>query len=185
MIAYLWLTPAQTEEIGRHALMESPYEACGIIAGVDKQVKRIIPVPNVATDPNNHYELDQKILVKTMFELEAENLSLLGFYHSHPNGHPIPSPTDIKQATYPDAIYLIAGLAGNTPRLAAWQIRSREVNSVDLHISVQPPDNIIESTPLSRAQKVAIILSAVLALIFMLVLSLSLLPPAPILTPTP
>jgi len=37
---------------------------------------------------------------------------MVGFYHSHPAGAIYPSRTDIVEATYPDAIYLIVSSAG-------------------------------------------------------------------------
>ena len=37
-----------------------------------------------------------------------------------PAGDPIPSPTDVALATYPDTAYLIVGLGRDAPRLAAW-----------------------------------------------------------------
>src|SRR5262249_4078523 len=94
-----------------------------------------------------------------------------------PNGEPIPSPTDIREAAYPDAVYVIVGLCGVEASLLAWQIRDGRVESVE--ICTETPTELYQDVTLSRAQKFAIILSAVLALIFLLLLSLSLLPPAP------
>ena len=39
-------------------------------------------------------------------------LDLLGFYHSHPHSVPVPSPTDLAESTYPDALQIIVGLSG-------------------------------------------------------------------------
>jgi [CysO sulfur-carrier protein]-S-L-cysteine hydrolase len=180
----LWLTPPQAEQIAKHAITEAPREACGIVAGVQHQARRIIPIPNSAAQPETHFELDHAAFVKALFEIESAGLTLLGFYHSHPKGNPIPSTTDITQANYPDAAYIIVGLGQKTPQIAAWQIRKSQVSRLGLHISFDRP--LADTTDdLSKAQKTAIILSAVLALILMLILSISLLPPAPILTPTP
>jgi proteasome lid subunit RPN8/RPN11 len=175
----LWLTNAQSESIVQHALRDTPHEACGILAGSRERVERIIPVANVAPDPQHHFRLDDQALANWLFTLPREGLSIVGFYHSHPNGHPIPSQTDIQQAAYPDLMWLIVGLKGGQPRLAAWHIHMGEVMPVDIHIGNQPPEMDNRQT-LSPAQKVAIVLSMLIAFIFMLVLSLSLLPPAPI-----
>jgi hypothetical protein len=94
-------------------------------------------------------------------------------------GEPIPSPADVKQATYPDTPYLIVGLKGGSAKLAAWTMRYGQVTPVTLHIGDEPPP----TEPLSSAQKIAILASAGIALILMIVIALSLLPPAPVIPP--
>jgi len=180
----LWLTPAQADSIGRHALDERPQEACGLIAGIGEQAHEIIPMANVADEPQHQFRLDDEQFTKTMFDLERAGLSLIGIYHSHPSGDPIPSQIDIREAAYPDTAYVIVGLRDSGARLAAWDIRILEVNPVELYVGINPPPP--QDPPLSRAEKTAIIVAAVVAFIFMLILSLSLLPPAPIImTPVP
>jgi proteasome lid subunit RPN8/RPN11 len=173
----LWLTDEQAQAIVRHVLAEVPREACGLIAGRNNRVERIIPAANAASDPQHFYEIDHRALVQAMFEIERSGLTLIGIYHSHPNGDPIPSQTDIAQAAYPDAVYLIVGLRGAEPRLSAWRIRRHEVEPVTLHIGTTPPE--AGHDQLSKSQKAAILISVIVAFVFMIVLSLSLLPPAP------
>jgi proteasome lid subunit RPN8/RPN11 len=172
----LWLTPQQARQIAGHARQDAPREACGVIAGRDDRAIEIIPVTNTAEDPEHAYTLDPAALTKAMMSLQTAGLGIIGFYHSHPAGDPVPSGIDIALATYPDTAYLIVGLKGE-PRLAAWQMRYGDVQRLPLTIGDAPPAEREE--PLSPAQKVAIIVSALLALVVMLVWSLSLLPPAP------
>jgi [CysO sulfur-carrier protein]-S-L-cysteine hydrolase len=173
----LWMTPIQAEIIARQALDHRLQEVCGIIAGIGEQAQRIIPLENAASDPVHFFQLDERSFTQAMFDIERAGLSLIGIYHSHPNGDPIPSQTDIQQANYPETAYLIVGLRNGEPRLAAWQIRPGEVDRIELHVSTESPPS--EQT-LSKAEKTAIILAALIAFAFMLILSLSLLPPAPI-----
>ena len=180
----LWLTPALAEQIARYALDLRLEEVCGVIAGIGEQARQVIPIKNVAVDPQHHFRLDERAFTQAIFDMERAGLSFIGIYHSHPHGDPIPSQTDIQQANYPDTVYLIVGLRHGEPRLAGWQIRAGEVNRIDVHISTQAP--LPQQQPLSRAEKTAIILAALIAFAFMLILSLSLLPPAPIIvTPLP
>lgn len=172
----LYLTRTDAENIAQHARRDAPREACGLLAGERNVVKRVITLPNAAPDPETHYLIDPAAYIKAMAELDAQGLSLVGFYHSHPKGDPIPSPTDIREAAYPDAVYVIVGLPTESAQLSAWRIRYGQVESVEICT-----DTPTEAEPsLSRAQKFAIILSAVIAVLFMLLLSLSLLPPAPV-----
>jgi proteasome lid subunit RPN8/RPN11 len=177
---WLWLTHAQASAILDHARAEAPREACGLVAGVSEagmyKAVEIIPVANTAPDPQRLYQMDERELARQITRLNARGLSLVGLYHSHPAGDPIPSPVDVAQATYPDTAYLIAGLKHG--ELAAWEIRYGQVRPVDLHIGSQPPPQTGER--LSRAQQTAIIAAALLAFTLLIVISLSLLPPAPI-----
>jgi proteasome lid subunit RPN8/RPN11 len=176
----LWLTDAQAGAILAHARAEAPREACGLVAGVPERgvyrAVEIIPVANNASDPLHLYQMDERELARQITSLNARGLTLVGLYHSHPAGDPIPSPVDIAQAAYPDTAYLIVGLKRG--ELAAWTIRFGQVRSVDLHIGNQPPAQT--NAPLSRAQQTAIIAAALLAFVLLIVISLSLLPPAPV-----
>lgn len=173
----LWLTPEQAREIGSYALEAAPHEACGIIGGTGRQAQRIIPTANVATNPTEYYEIDPRALVAAMMQLRTANLDLIGFYHSHPQGAPVPSRSDIALATYPDMAYLIVGLNSGEPELAAWRLKHGDADSLPLHIANEPPP--YDSGTLSRAQIAAILLSAILAVAAFLAISVSLLPPAP------
>jgi desampylase len=171
----LWLTEIQARAIVNHALTESPREACGILAGTQDRVIEILPVANIAVDPHSTYYMDERQFTYTLLTLEARGLSLLGFYHSHPTGDPIPSHIDVRHASYPNTPYMIVGLRGQ-PRIAAWRINYGQVTPVPLYVGWNPP----QPEPLmTTAQKVAIMLSALIAVALMIMLSLSLLPPAP------
>jgi proteasome lid subunit RPN8/RPN11 len=174
----LWLTPEQARTISKHAHETFPLEACGVIGGIGERAHQIVAIPNTADDPRHHFCLDEKKFIETLFGFERNGLTLIGIYHSHPNGDPIPSPIDIQQAAYPDTAYLIVGLRQGEPALAAWSMRGSAVNRAELTIGIEPPET--QDTALSHTQKMAIILAAVIAFLFMLLLSLSLLPPAPI-----
>lgn len=174
----LWLTEAQAQQIVEHALHESPREACGIIIGTGVQAQLIIPIPNKAANPLVNFEMEHAAFVKAMFQAEKTGQQLIGLYHSHPNSAPLPSQSDIAQANYPDTVYLIVSLQGTHPRLAAWDIRLGQVMPAALHIGQFNPQTPSDSL-LSPAQKIAIIISALLAFIIMLIVSISLLPPAP------
>jgi proteasome lid subunit RPN8/RPN11 len=173
----MWLTREQARVIVDHARAEAPNEACGVIAGRGVRAQEIIPIPNVADDPLHAYHMDERRLVETLVGLERRSLELLAFYHSHPRTDPIPSPSDVRLANYPDTPYLIVSLKGGDPRLSAWSMRYGQVTPVSLHVGEQSPP---EPRTLSTAQKIAILLSALIAFILMIVLSLSLLPPAPV-----
>jgi proteasome lid subunit RPN8/RPN11 len=179
----LWLTYAQARQICQQAQADAPHETCGLIGGKMTpsgivQASQIIPTPNVADDPAHHYVIEPAALVSSIMQFEAQSLNLVCIYHSHPFGDPIPSDEDIRNAHYPNTPYLIIGLKrrDSAPRLAAWTIQHGQVNHVELHISDDPP---LPPQTISSTQKAAILTTAILAVAFMIIVSLSLLPPAP------
>jgi proteasome lid subunit RPN8/RPN11 len=175
---HLWLKPALAQEIVTFAREAQPNECCGVILGTGEAAVQIISIPNIASEPKYNYHMDEKALAKVLYQAEHTQLEVIGFYHSHPRTEPIPSPTDTRLANYPDVAYVIVGLQNGEAYLAAWSIKRNQVRPIKLVVSEDKP--ALETTPLSIVQKRAIIASAIIAFIFMLVLSLSLLPPAPI-----
>ena len=175
---HLWLKPALAQEMVAYAREAQPNECCGVILGFGETAEQIISIANIASKPMYNFQMDEKALLKVMYLAEHSNREIIGFYHSHPRSEPIPSPTDIRLAYYPDAATIIVSLQNGEVRLAGWSIKQNQVAPVKLIIADDKP--VIENTQLSIVQKRAIIASAIIAFIFMLVLSLSLLPPAPI-----
>ena len=177
MMTALLLSEQDARQIVADARDARLNEICGLLAGHNGRVEWVCPVPNSAADARHYYAMEPAAMVEAMFEIERLGFSLIGIYHSHPDSEPIPSQTDIAQSAYPDLIYLIVGLRGSEPRLAAWRLRSYEVEAVELHVGPLPPAD--EPQELTNLQKSAIVIGAILAFVFMIVVSLSLLPPAP------
>lgn len=178
----LWLTQAQVNAILAHALRDAPREACGLIAGAGIRAEMVVAASNVADDPERRFVMGPVELARWLPEFEACGLELLGFYHSHPAGPPIPSPADIQSCCYPDAVHVIVGMSNTYPELGAWKIRNFRVDPVKLHVGDEAPLDL-EEAPVSRAQGAAILLSATIALLLLLALALYLLPPAPVTGP--
>lgn len=178
----LWLTEAQARALVEQARSDAPNETCGVLGGSGDRVESVLPVPNVAATPRVYYRLDERAQVMAFAQISAAGQSVIGFYHSHPAGDPIPSPTDIQLANYPNTAYLIIGLKHVEPQLAAWTMNYGEVARLPLHVGdeVPPPSKPL----LSAAQKAAIMVAVALAFVLTLWISLSLLPPAPAL-PSP
>jgi proteasome lid subunit RPN8/RPN11 len=94
----------------RHAAADAPLEACGLLAGKDGQVQKVFPMRNAARSAVR-FRLDPQEQFDIFSAMEERGLELLGIYHSHPNGPPTPSPTDVAEATYP-VVNLILSAAG-------------------------------------------------------------------------
>lgn len=83
-----------------------PLEGCGIMAGEEDTVRQIYPITNRLASPIA-YEMDPKEQLAAMLDIEDRGWKLLAIYHSHPNGPETPSTSDVLQAYYPEACYVI------------------------------------------------------------------------------
>lgn len=84
----------------------APREVCGLLGGRAGCILRVYPIANVSPSPNL-FRLDPAEQVRAMLDIERRGWELCAIYHSHPAGPPLPSETDIAQAAYPEAVYLI------------------------------------------------------------------------------
>ena len=118
------LPPELLAQIIAHARAGYPEEICGLVAGREGHAVAVVPGRNISPTPRVAYEMDAVTLMR-MVEWEDTGLDLLAIYHSHPQGPDEPSETDLAQATYPDAAYIIVSLADRgRPVARAYQIAS-------------------------------------------------------------
>ncbi|MCB8984799.1 MAG: M67 family metallopeptidase [Ardenticatenaceae bacterium] len=111
-----------------------PLEGCGLLGGVGDTAVRHTAVDNILRSPVA-YEMDPTQQIRAMLELEAQGQEMLAIYHSHPAGPPHPSPTDVAQAYYPDAVYLIISLADRAqPVVGAFRIGNGRYTPIPLAI---------------------------------------------------
>ena len=111
-----------------------PLEACGLMAGKAGIIQHIYPITNILSSPVA-YQLDPKQQVNAMLELEEQGWELLAIFHSHPLGPSTPSPSDVAQATYPEAAYVIVSLRDmRSPSIRAFKIKEATVSEIKLEV---------------------------------------------------
>lgn len=98
---------------------DAPLETCGLLAGREGHVTRVLPVPNVLRSRVRYSMGGGQVFFDAMAACDFEPLAI---YHSHPQGPPVPSPTDIAESFYPDAIYIIISLAQEPPSVRVFRI---------------------------------------------------------------
>ncbi len=104
-----------------------PAECCGLIGGGNSYARSLYPLRNVAGDKLVSYEAAPEDLFAAQRQMRERGEELLAIYHSHPrSAEPFPSETDVRLAYYPNAVYLIVGLAGPQPVIRAFRISERE-----------------------------------------------------------
>jgi [CysO sulfur-carrier protein]-S-L-cysteine hydrolase len=94
-----------------HIAQNSPdAEICGLVGGKNGVPTTCYPVSNVADHPEQRFLLDAKQQIAAMAAMRDQDEQLFAIYHSHPAAPARPSPTDLEQAAYPEALYLIISL---------------------------------------------------------------------------
>lgn len=84
-------------------------EACGLLLGQGPHVATAQPCRNVAADPAQRFEIDPAALLAAHRAARSGGAAVLGHYHSHPAGSPVPSPRDAADAAPDGALWLIVG----------------------------------------------------------------------------
>ncbi|ADN02562.1 Mov34/MPN/PAD-1 family protein [Spirochaeta thermophila] len=98
------------EEIARHAREEAPIEACGYVAGVGDEARKIFRLTNADASPE-HFSFIPEEQFATLKAARKEGLSLIGVYHSHPATPARMSEEDIRLANDTEMRYLIYSVA--------------------------------------------------------------------------
>jgi len=91
------------------------------------------PARNAAASPLR-YEIDGMEQYRIQSAIEDAGHDLGAIYHSHTRSAPLPSQTDINLAFYPDALYIIVGVAGEEADVRAWRIADGSVEEAGLEI---------------------------------------------------
>ncbi len=125
------------QQMRRDVARRAPEEACGLLSGQNEagvyRVVEVIPTTNELHSPVR-YRIDANEQIAAFNQIDDQGLELVGIYHSHPAGPPGPSPTDIAEAFYPEAAYLIWSAPAGEWFCHAFLIQDQRV--IPLEISV-------------------------------------------------
>jgi proteasome lid subunit RPN8/RPN11 len=110
------------DEMVEHGLAGFPNEACGLLAGKEGRPVKFFPMVNRDASPVT-YRLEPKEQLRVFDEIDDEGWELLAIFHTHTHSEAYPSPTDRKQAFYPEALYLVMSLSDrSSPVLRGFRI---------------------------------------------------------------
>jgi len=134
--ASVQLAPDLVEALVQHARAEDPNEACGLIIGdrpaADGGVPlRFEPTRNKAASPYR-YEIHPDDLLRLTIATDDADEVFWAIVHSHVRSPAVPSPTDVRLAFYPDALYVLVSLAAPEPALGAFRIVDGAIHPVEL-----------------------------------------------------
>ena len=118
-VASVRLTAAQLRAIERAAEAAYPEEACGLLVGRSApggacRVSAVEASANVAEPPRaRRFEVDPRLRLRLERALRDGPDSVVGVYHSHPDGSAEPSATDIAMIFEPAMVWLITAVDGD------------------------------------------------------------------------
>lgn len=111
------MTPEEIEiprplvnQMFQHAQSSPKKEVCGLIASKNGNPTSCYPIKNIASTPQFRFRMDAKEQIQSMKIMRENHQELFAIYHSHPTSVPVPSETDLKEITYPEAMYIIISL---------------------------------------------------------------------------
>lgn len=122
------IPPDLLERIACAAEAAWPTECCGLVVGNGPpgrlRVHEIVPAANLLADTFDRFELDPAMRLKTEKKLRGGPFRVIGHYHSHPDGSPLPSAEDLARAWEPGMVWLIAAVKdGRTLSITAHRPR--------------------------------------------------------------
>ena len=122
------------DEMVEHGLAAFPNEACGLLAGKEGRPVKFFAMTNQDASPVS-YRLDPKEQLKVFDEMDDEGWDLLGIFHTHTHSEAYPSETDLKQAFYPEALYLVMSLSDRSaPVLRGFRVGDGGVDEEEVAI---------------------------------------------------
>lgn len=110
-------------------------EICGLIGGHDQNARHYYPIDNAAADQSRRFQMNPKEQIDAMRQMRDNNEELIAIYHSHPHAPALPSVTDLNEAEYPEAAYLIISL--NTIgvlEMTAFCIKDKQASEIALEL---------------------------------------------------
>lgn len=84
-------------------------EVCGLLIGQEASIEEVLSCRNVAVDPLHRFEIDPAALLAAHRRSREGGPRVLGHYHSHPSGQPVPSACDAAEAAADGTLWLIVG----------------------------------------------------------------------------
>lgn len=122
-------------QILSHALRAPEQEICGLIGAHDGTPRTVYPVANVAAERDHLFAMDPQQQIDAMRRMREVGEELFAIYHSHPHAPAAPSTTDLEQAAYPDALYLIVSLdTKGVLDMRGYRLRAGRVEMVELEM---------------------------------------------------
>jgi proteasome lid subunit RPN8/RPN11 len=116
-----------------HVQAHAPLEACGLLAGKNNRVEKVLLIKNQAKSCVK-FRMEPKEQLEAFKWIDSNGLDLIGIFHSHPAGPETVSATDIEEAAYATTQIIWSRTKGNWIAHGFW-IENELVSEVTLEIT--------------------------------------------------
>ncbi len=114
-----------------HARDGAPNEACGLVAGVDGAATKVYPMANADPAPDR-FTLDPAEHFAVWEDATSNGWEIIGSFHSHPTGPPIPSESDLRGGADPDWANFIVGVENGHVAVRAYRYADGAASPVEI-----------------------------------------------------
>jgi proteasome lid subunit RPN8/RPN11 len=129
------LPRAMVNQLLTQAQNNRHHETCGLVSAKQGKPYRVYPVKNIADNTQHLFEMDPVEQINAMKQMRDNQEDLFAIYHSHPDAPAEPSAEDIRQANYPDAVYLIISLnIKGVLEMQAFYLKPEGIQPIELNI---------------------------------------------------
>jgi proteasome lid subunit RPN8/RPN11 len=143
----LTLGPGVTGAIRGHGRDTYPHECCGALLGHEGLAIEAFPLPNTTEEgPRRRFLVRPDDYRATEARAAEAGLTLLGFYHSHPDHPARPSQYDLDHA-WPVFSYVILSVRNAEPAdMTSWRLRDDRsaFDEESLESAGEPAEHVLE-----------------------------------------
>ena len=109
-----------------------PLEACGLLAGKNGRVEKVLSIRNQAQSPVR-FVMDPYEQLQAFEWIDSHGLELIGIFHSHPAGPETVSSTDILEAAY-EVVHLVWSCSDAAWKMRGFWIQDGRTQEVELSV---------------------------------------------------
>ena len=132
MLPQFIVTQDQYDDMLKHVMEHAPLEACGLLAGKNGRMEKVIPVRNQAQSPVR-FVMDPYEQLQAFEWIDSQRLELIGIFHSHPAGPERISATDIREAAY-EVVHLVWSFFDGAWKMRGFWIQKGQADEVIISI---------------------------------------------------
>ncbi len=150
-VGKIWIHQECAEKIRAHGVDTYPHECCGALLGRDeddgklREIVEVFPLVNQRDDsPQNRFSVSTRDVIGAEKAADARGLSVVGWYHSHPDHPARPSAYDREHA-WPWYSYIIVSVRkGVAKEMTSWRLQEDRERYVAEKIEVKEVNEVKE-----------------------------------------
>lgn len=152
----VWFAPFARKVMVEHCKSVYPHEGCGILVGERQDdfwfITRSVPVLNRNTErSHDRFEISPHDYLRVEKEARKDGWDIVGFFHSHPDVAPYPSPVDAQFAWANFLTVIVGVFGGQKVRVRAHLYDGQQFRELPIRVLLQstfssPPNSALTET---------------------------------------